>query len=83
MRAPISETVYPDIHFRLPVCVLPRDHQPEGLEALLYELLDAHADTAQLVYESAPAEAWEAHLAYLRDLQRVGRETLAGRGAGR
>jgi hypothetical protein len=47
------------------------------LVALAYELLDAHADTARLTEEDASAAEWRDHLAYLRDLQRVGRETLA------
>lgn len=53
---------------------------PEGvntLVALAYELLDAHADTARLTEEDASAAEWQDHLAYLRDLQRVGREALA------
>jgi type VI protein secretion system component VasF len=53
---------------------------PEGLNtlvALAYELLDAHADTARLTEEDASAAEWQDHLAYLRDLQRVGREALA------
>jgi hypothetical protein len=44
---------------------------------LVYELLDAHADTVQLAGELAGDPQWAAHLAYLRDLQRVGREALA------
>ena len=54
--------------------------EPEGsntLVALAYELLDAHADTARLTEEDASAAEWQDHLAYLRDLQRVGREALA------
>jgi hypothetical protein len=47
------------------------------LVALAYELLDAHADTARLTEEDASAAEWRDHLAYLRDLQRVGREALA------
>jgi hypothetical protein len=47
------------------------------LVALAYELLDAHADTARLTEEDASAGEWQDHLAYLRDLQRVGREALA------
>ncbi|MBV9606905.1 MAG: hypothetical protein JO027_17465 [Solirubrobacterales bacterium] len=47
------------------------------LEQLVYELLDAHDDTARLVDEVADADAWERHLDYLRRLQRVGRELLA------
>jgi hypothetical protein len=44
--------------------------------ALVYELLDAHDDTARLA--AAPGDtAWEMHLDYLRALQRAGRELLA------
>ena len=51
--------------------------EPAGLVALTYELLDAHADTACLVGDQAGDADWQNHLAYLRDLQRVGREALA------
>ena len=44
---------------------------------LVYELLDAHDDTAQLARADGCDEAWDAHLDYLRSLQRVGREVLA------
>lgn len=44
---------------------------------LLYELLDAHVDTIKLAEGLSENERWAAHLDYLRDLQRVGRETLA------
>ncbi len=44
---------------------------------LVYELLDAHDDTARLARADGCDEAWEAHLDYLRSLQRVGREVLA------
>ena len=44
---------------------------------LLYELLDAHDDTARLAEELTVDDRWEVHLGYLRDLQRVGREALA------
>jgi hypothetical protein len=47
------------------------------LAELVYELLDAHGDTMQLVGEQTETAAWAAHLDYLRDLQRVGRELLA------
>jgi hypothetical protein len=43
----------------------------------VYELLDAHVDTIKLAGEPAATEDWAAHLDYLRDLQRVGREALA------
>ena len=44
---------------------------------LVYELLDAHADTAQLVDGLPYDPSWAAHLDYLRALQRKGREMLA------
>jgi hypothetical protein len=49
----------------------------EDLAALTYELLDAHADTAQLADGLARDPSWAAHLDYLRALQRNGRERLA------
>lgn len=51
----------------------PTDH----LSGLLYELLDAHIDTITLAGALEQNERWAAHLDYLRDLQRVGREALA------
>ena len=48
---------------------------------LVYELLDAHADTAELVDAHGCDEQWQAHIDYLRALQRKGRETLARLGA--
>ena len=47
------------------------------LADLVYELLDAHGDTMQLAGEIGDTPVWAAHLDYLRDLQRVGRELLA------
>jgi hypothetical protein len=47
------------------------------LAELVYELLDAHVDTIALAGESPEDPAWAAHLDYIRDLQRVGRERLA------
>ena len=44
---------------------------------LLYELLDAHVDTMRMARDLDGDPAWAAHLDYLRDLQRVGREALA------
>ena len=44
---------------------------------LLYELLDAHVDTMRLADGLDAEPTWAAHLDYLRDLQRVGREALA------
>jgi hypothetical protein len=46
-------------------------------QALVYELLDAHADTADLAADLRDEPRWAAHLDYLRALQRTGRETLA------
>jgi hypothetical protein len=58
--------------------VMPRSNgdAPAGLVELAYELLDAHADTTALVAGDASDSEWANHLAYLRDLQRVGRERL-------
>jgi hypothetical protein len=47
------------------------------LSGLLYELLDAHLDTITLARPLDESQQWAAHLDYLRDLQRVGREALA------
>jgi hypothetical protein len=49
----------------------------DGLAALAYELLDAHADTAQLADGLTFDRSWAAHVDYLRALQRTGREVLA------
>ena len=60
----------------------------QDLTLLVYELLDAHDDTAQLGADMAPSLSWEVqvrwevHLGYLRDLQRLGREALALSAAG-
>lgn len=48
-----------------------------NLAELVYELLDAHVDTIALADEFPGSPAWAAHLDYIRDLQRVGRERLA------
>jgi hypothetical protein len=47
------------------------------LTRLVYELLDAHADTEHLSPTQHSELLWHAHLCYLRDLQRVAREVLA------
>jgi hypothetical protein len=49
----------------------------DHLAALVYELLDAHLDTLTLAGGRPGSQRWYAHLDYLRDLQRVGREALA------
>ena len=50
----------------------------ERLVRLVYELLDALDDTARIASVVGCEERWRIHLDYLRDLQRLGRETLAG-----
>ena len=52
----------------------------EQLTRLVYELLDAHDDTARIATGQDHDPGWEAHLSYLRDLQRVARELLAHAG---
>jgi hypothetical protein len=44
---------------------------------LIYELLDAHQDTADIAQDLCDDPEWAAHLDYLRALQRIGREMLA------
>jgi len=44
---------------------------------LIYELLDAHRDTAEIAQDLCDDPEWAAHLDYLRALQRTGRELLA------
>jgi hypothetical protein len=54
--------------------------EPAGLADLsrfVYELLDAHDDTARIAREPPGEMSWDAHLDYLRALQRKGRELLA------
>lgn len=53
------------------------DSSTELLGRLMYELLDAHADTAYLAAELSSDPIWAAHLDYLRALQRKAKETLA------
>jgi hypothetical protein len=55
----------------------PAAQRAEQLARLVYELLDAHADTEQLVHGPSTRLLWQTHLHYLRDLQRTGREILA------
>jgi hypothetical protein len=62
--------------------VQPRHPAPPAEEAklltgLVYELLDAHLDTEQLMSAPSTHLEWLAHLHYLRDLQRTAREALA------
>ena len=52
--------------------------RPAQLVELVYELLDAHNDTARLARALAAGDpVWEIHLDYLRALQRAAREELA------
>ena len=60
-----------------PLISSPAAERSERLARLVYELLDAHADTEGLALERPSPLQWRAHLSYLRDLQRVGREILA------
>jgi hypothetical protein len=63
--------------FTLCLPVLDSATTESRLAELVYELLDAHGDTMRLADEFAETSGWSAHLDYLRDLQRVGRELLA------
>jgi hypothetical protein len=54
----------------------------EALTALVYELLDAHLDTADLA-EDLLDDRWRAHLDYLGALQRKGRELVSAASASR
>jgi hypothetical protein len=54
----------------------------EDLVLLVDELIDAHDDTLRLSQDLQLGSRWEAHLCYLRDLRRVGREVLAAAIAG-
>jgi hypothetical protein len=53
------------------------DTDQRQLVELVYELLDAHDDTMRLADQATDMLRWQIHLDYLRDLQRVSRETLA------
>jgi hypothetical protein len=55
----------------------PAAERAEQLARLVYELLDAHADTEKLIHSPSTQLRRQAHLHYLRDLQRTGREILA------
>jgi len=48
-----------------------------SLVDLVEELLDAHGDTVRLASEAPDDPRWQAHIGYLRDLQRLGKETVA------
>ena len=55
----------------------PAVERSQQLTRLVYELLDAHADTEHLSRRQHSERWWDAHLRYLPDLQRVAREVLA------
>ena len=55
----------------------------EQLTLLVDELLDAHEDTMRLSAELELGWRWQAHLCYLRELERLGREALAAATADR
>lgn len=59
-----------------------RDLLVRDLVALSCELLDAHVDTIELACARELNLRWEAHLEYLRGLQRVGQALLARVGSG-
>ena len=48
-----------------------------SMTAQIDELLDAHCDTVCIASEMSDGPEWRAHVDYLRDLQRVGQQTLA------
>jgi hypothetical protein len=54
-----------------------RREPTERLMLLVEELLGALEDTARLAAGPSVEWHWQVQLGYLRDLQRVGRETLA------
>ena len=58
------------------------DRALHDLLALSYELLDAHVDTIELTAERELGARWDAHLDYVRALQRVGRALVARAHAG-
>jgi hypothetical protein len=57
--------------------VSPEPADREQTVRLIYELLDAHHDTAELAAGLESDPLWQAHLEYLRALQCKGRELLA------
>jgi hypothetical protein len=58
----------------------PTPEASEPLTRLVYELLDAHDDTARIANGQHLDPRWQAHLSYLRDLQRVARGLVARTG---
>jgi hypothetical protein len=56
---------------------VPRDASLSALGKLVYQLLDAHEDTAQMAAWFRGDPDWRLHLERLQRLQRTSRETLA------
>jgi hypothetical protein len=52
------------------------------LRDLVDELATAHEDTVRMVVDGADREGWDAHVDYLRALQRLSYEALAVVGCG-
>jgi hypothetical protein len=71
----------PDQRVESPVVALERLHRSQ-VTMLIYELLDAHLDTAELATDLEHEPGWSAHLSYLNALQRYGRQVLAQIGTG-
>jgi hypothetical protein len=69
--------LFAGVMYTLPPILSPASGRSERLARLVYELLDAHSDTERLIRGCSEEQEWRAHLGYLRDLQRVGREVLA------
>ena len=63
MRRPVTTPAAPAAH---------------ELALLVEELADAHEDTVRLATGPATRVEWDVHLDYLRAMQRLARETLAG-----
>jgi hypothetical protein len=60
-----------------------RQDAAHRLTELVQELLDAHADTVCLADDLPVGFTWEAHIEYVKDLQRVGKRALAELAGGR
>ena len=69
--------LFPGAMYTQPPVMSPTSRRSERLARLVYELLDAHCDTERLIRGCPTEQQWRAHLGYLRDLQRIGREVLA------
>jgi hypothetical protein len=76
-RGPVSSTGAPSsiIHGAAAAKKTPQIAMTDRI-SLVYELLDAHLDTADLAAGFECDERWAAHLGYLRALQRIGRQAV-------